>query len=464
MANPIPIVAIVGRTNVGKSTLFNAILGRREAVVQDEPGVTRDRHYVLVNRWERLFTLVDTGGLVGEDENPLQASVRQQSDIAIKEADVVLAVVDGLAGVHPQDRDVAEILRRYDDKVIWVVNKCEKGATKDDAVEFYEFAEPERLCFVSAAHRKGIRELVDCIKVRLGKAEEAPVAAPEPRIKIAVVGKPNVGKSSLINRILGEERLVTSPIAGTTRSAVNITFRRDGNLYEIVDTAGLRKRAKVEDESTERYSNLRALKALVGCDVAILVLDANEESPGEQEAKIASLIHERGRGFIIVVNKWDLVPQKSAKIAEQYEEYIREKLKFADYPPIVFVSALTGKRCPSIVDTVRRVYDNARKRVGTGELNRLLGRAFEKRPPPNYHGGPVRLLYATQVDVAPPTFTLFVNAPKHVNFSYERYIKNVIRMEFDFAGTDIRIFLRKRPPRGKKGPSKDSEETSVVEG
>ena len=197
--------------------------------------------------------------------------------------------------------------------------------------------------------------------------------------------------------------------------------------------------------------------------MAILLLDATEESPGEQEAKIASLIHERGRGFIVVVNKWDLVPQKSTKIAQQYEEFIREKLKFADYPPILFVSALTGKRCPSILDTVRRVYDNARKRVGTGELNRLLGRAFEKRPPPNYHGGPVRLLYATQIDVAPPTFTLFVNAPKHVNFSYERYMKNVIRMEFDFAGTDIRIFLRKRPPRGKKGTVSTDERVAERE-
>ena len=441
----IPTVAIVGRTNVGKSTLFNAFLGRRVSIVEDTPGVTRDRHYALIKRFEFPFTVIDTGGLVGEEGTGLEDQVRNQAEIAIEEADLVICLFDGIDGIHPQDSDVVDILRRSGKPVLWTVNKCEKPLTQTYAAEYYQLGIDE-IHFVSAAHQVGVTELAESI----GEALEInPEEIPDPEkteetiIKVAILGKPNVGKSSLINRILGEERLVTSDIAGTTRDSIDAFLTRDGQKFQIVDTAGLRKKANVDHESVERYSNLHALKSLASCDVAVLVIDGSQGLPTEQDTKVAALVHERGRGFIIVVNKWDDV-EKDHRTVKAFEEGIRGIMKFTPYAPILFVSALTGRRCPSILQKVKEVYLSSTTRIKTGPLNKVLGRAFEIKPPPVYRGAPVKMFFATQVSVAPPEIVVFLNHPDKLGFSYERYIKNSLRKEFPFEGTDIKIIFKRK--------------------
>jgi GTP-binding protein len=479
MNNPprkVPVICIVGRTNVGKSSLFNALVGARKAVIKDSPGVTRDRCYETVSRWGFAFTLIDTGALVGEESISLHKSVQEQTRIGMQEADLIIVVFDGLHGLHPQDADVFNLVREFEKPVIWVANKCEKPATALAAHELYALGISDLLC-LSAAHRRGVRDLVAQIAERLEidrsrqttvsnddeteevladdategtntsaesveEGEETSIDPTKP-IKVAILGKPNVGKSSLVNKLLGEERLVVSPIAGTTRDSVSSEIRRDDRIFTFVDTAGLRKKAGVDDGSIERFSNLRALRTLAQSDVAVFVLDASEGIPTEQDARIVGLVHERGKGLVIVVNKWDLI-EKEPRTAEGFRLAIRRVFKFVEYAPVIFVSAKTGQRCVSILDMVREVHDNSLLRIKTGELNRVLERAFNYKPPPVYRGAPVKLLYATQVGVAPPTITLFVNYPERLSFSYERYLKNALRRYYPFSGTDIKLVFRRR--------------------
>ncbi len=448
MARRIPLVAIVGRTNVGKSTLFNAIAGRRLAIVEDTPGVTRDRSYSLVKRHGFLFNLVDTGGVVGDEDATLQALVREQAEVAVGEADLVIALFDGVEGVHPLDWEVADLVRRSGKPILWVVNKCEKGEHQIAASEFHSLGADE-LHILSAAHYQGLRELIEKIEAHLQQtAGKLSTEAPEEElpVRVAIIGKPNVGKSTLINRILGEPRLVTSDVAGTTRDSIDVKVRREGRDFVFVDTAGLRKRAKVEDGSVERYSTLRTLRAVAGCDVGVLVIDATHGIPTEQDAKIGGIIHERGKGFVIVVNKWDLI-EKDHTSVHAFTTAIREVFKFAKYCPIIFVSALTGRRCPSVLETVAEVYDARKLRIKTSDLNRVLRAAFDRRPPPVYRGQPIKLQFAVQAGIEPPTFVLFLNHPSRLGFGYERYIKNALRDEYPFPGVDIKINFRKKSAR-----------------
>lgn len=447
----IPLIAIVGRTNVGKSTLFNAILGHRKAIVEDVAGVTRDRQYTLVTRHAHPFTLVDTGGLVGDEDQTMQEVVREQSEIAIEEADLIVCVFDGLYGVHEDDKVVTDVLRKSNKPVVWVVNKCEKPATEQQSSEFYALGIDELVC-ISAAHYLGVPELIARVTGWIGEHQNLISTLPErdgDAIHVAIIGRPNVGKSTLLNKLTGEDRLVTSNQAGTTRDSIDIEMIREGQRYVITDTAGLRKKARIEDHTVERYSNLRTLRSLVKSDVAVLLIDATSGAPTEQDTKLAGLIHERGRGFVIVVNKWDAI-EKDHTTVKVYEEAVRQTFKFAPYAPILFVSALSGRRCPSILETAKRVAESAGERIQTAQLNKVIRGAFERRPPPVYRGEPIKFFFSTQVSVTPPTIVIVVNHPRRINFSYERYVRNQIREQFPFEGNNIRIIWRKKGEKDER--------------
>lgn len=448
MTTHIPTISIVGRTNVGKSTLFNIIAGRKLSIVEDSPGVTRDRSYVYVKRHKFPFILVDTGGLVGEEDGDFAGSVRAQAEIAISESDIILAVLDGVDGVHPQDSDVVNYLRKSEKPVIWIVNKCEKPETELRSGEFYALGIDEPIC-ISAAHNLHIDAIMRRLWIELGFNEETTFTKPEESdtaIRVAIIGKPNVGKSTLVNRLLGEDRLITSPVSGTTRDQIDIRFVYDGQEFLFVDTAGLRKKSKIDSGTIERFSNLRTLRALAQCDVAVLLIDATLGVPTDQDQKIASLAHERGKALVVVVNKWDAI-EKDHKTAKEFKDTLFDKLRFCKYAPVLFVSALTGKRCQSIFSKVVEVLESTRRRVTTSELNKILEKAFRKNPPPVHRGVAIKLFFATQIEVAPPTFLLFVNYPRSISGAYQRYVRNTIRDAFGFDGTDIRIILRKRTQR-----------------
>jgi GTP-binding protein len=467
----LPTVCIVGRTNVGKSTLFNALAGKRKAVVKDQPGVTRDRCYEVVTRFDFPFTLIDTGALVGEENIALHQSVREQSELAIRQSDVVIVVFDGLHGLHPLDGEVVDLMRQIGKPTIFVANKCEKPSAALTATELYGLG-IEEIIPISAAHRRGIRdllakltELIKPVELNLGNStddlddsapsvvmassDELPCEAVESSqhdtstINMAIIGKPNVGKSTFVNALLGEERMITSPMAGTTRDSIKTSLVRNGREFEIVDTAGLRKKAGVVENTVERFSNIRTLRSLAQSDVAVFLLDAAEGIPTEQDARIVGLAHEKGKSLVIIVNKWDLI-EKDAKVAEAYRRAIRSVFKFAAYAPVLFVSAKTGLRCLSVLDTVELVHKAATQRLSTAEVNKLFTEAFAQRPPPVYRGQPIKLLYATQVATRPPTFAVFVNHPDRLRFNYERYLKNVVRKAVDFPGNDVRILFRRR--------------------
>jgi GTP-binding protein len=481
--NSLPTICIVGRTNVGKSTLFNALAGRRKAVVKDQPGVTRDRYYELVTRFDFPFTLIDTGALIGEENLVLHEAVKQQTELAMRQSDLIIVVFDGLHGLHPLDSEVVDLVRQMEKPTIYVANKCEKPSSAITATELYGLG-LEEIIPLSAAHRRGIRELLAKMEELVGSSglkgeladgedesytvvdedesfaenledveipeseEEEPAVLvqeddPERAINIAIIGKPNVGKSTFANRLLGEDRLITSPIAGTTRDSIKCDFIRNGQKFEIVDTAGLRKKAGVKDDTVERFSNIRTLRSLAQSDVAVFLLDASEGIPTEQDARIVGLAHEKGKSLVIVVNKWDLI-EKDPRIAEEYRHAIRMTFKFAAYAPVIFVSALTGLRCLSVFDEVSRVYSAARVRLTTGQVNKLFTDAFNSKPPPVYRGVPIKLLYATQVAANPPTFAVFVNHPERLRFNYERYLKNTVRRHYPFPGSDVRILFRRR--------------------
>lgn len=466
MSRKVPVVAIVGRSNVGKSTLFNTLLGRRKSIIKDEAGVTRDRAYGLVKKDDITFSLIDTAGLFSnpkEKKNPLEDKVETQTRLAIEESDLLIVLFDGKSGVHPADREMVNLIRRSKKPALWVVNKCEKPDTELAGAEFYSLG-IEDLLYISAAHRKGIKELFAALKSRLPdavKTEKRDSDSDEDDdeggqsvevINIAILGKPNTGKSTLINKLIGQNRLVTSDIAGTTRDSVDIELEYKGQKYLVIDTAGLRRKARVKDISVERYSNIRSLSALAKCDVAVLLLDATQGVPTDQDMKIAELIHERGRGLIIVVNKWDAI-EKDHKTAKAFKDQVYAAFRFTRYAPVMFVSALSGKRVHSILDKAKEVYQTAQLRVKTSELNKILNRAVGRNAPPTHRGDPVKLYFATQINTAPPTFVLFFNHPRKVDAAYQRYLKNALRDEFSFQGSDIKLLLRKRSDRAEAAGS-----------
>lgn len=546
-----PNIAIVGRPNVGKSTLFNRILGQRKAIVEDFPGVTRDRLYAFVERFSIPFLLVDTGGITDEPENDIEREVVAQTLLAAEEADIVLCLFDGASGYHDADRAVVDMLRRRNKPVVYAVNKCDGAEQFARVVDFYQLGVDE-LNDISALHGRKVDQLVEAVlktlpsyelalqelklrEERIQKAQEeasriaaefdaqeetehlqddeeyepyipdedeeermprfAPVYLPGEEtaseveydrehgtlaldeskpsmvrtpamtwqealskddreeaeeeivhslenIRVSVVGRPNVGKSTLLNTLVGERRAITSPVAGTTRDSLDVEIKRDGQKFVIVDTAGLRKKGKIEENSIERFSALRSLGALSACDVAVVVLDASEGLT-DQDEKIAGLAHEQGKGLVIAVNKWDLV-EKDHKTVHAFTKRIREMLRFAPYAPIIFLSALSGRRCPKVLDEVKKVALERTKRISTRQLNQTLEQAIRRKALPMYRGRPLKLYYAVQVDSCPPRIALFFNYPKEVHFSYFRYLKNTIRDEFGFEGTDVKLMARRR--------------------
>lgn len=446
----IPVVALIGRTNVGKSSLFNAIVGHRVAIVEDTPGVTRDRHMAIVNRYETPFWIIDTGGILGDEDDNYQDMVREQALLAVDEADIVLCVFDGIHGPHKDDEEVVRILRKSGKPIIWVINKTEKKDAELQATEFYAYGIEDPI-LVSAAHRLRIGEVTARIKSlsETLKNLSGPVPEDDQGLKIALVGKPNVGKSTLINRFIGKPRLLVADQAHTTRDAIDITFKFNGQPVTVVDTAGLRKKAKVEDGSIERFSTLRTTQAIAGSDVVIVVLDATEGIPSDQDKRIALVAHERGKGLIFVLNKWDAV-EKDYKSVKEFEGALREAFKFAPYAPILFASGLTGKRCPNIIEKAFEVQKNRTTRIPTNKLNTLLQIAFKRSTPPTYRTEPIRLYFTTQIGETPPTILVFVNHPRALGDVYERYLRKAIREEYPLEGTDIRILFKKKTEKAAR--------------
>ncbi|MCF6093527.1 ribosome biogenesis GTPase Der [Microaerobacter geothermalis] len=432
------VVAIVGRPNVGKSTLFNRLVGERIAIVEDRPGVTRDRIYSKAEWLDRTFHLIDTGGIEIEGEDEFLLQVRQQAELAIHEADVIIFMVDGKSGLMPSDHEIAKILYKSKKPVVLAVNKVDNPNMFHQVYEFYElgFGEP---IGISSSHALGIGDLLDEVIQYFPENDDDDYG--EEVIKVSLIGRPNVGKSSLVNAILGEERVIVSPIAGTTRDAIDTPFEIGDQKYVLIDTAGMRKRGKVY-ERTEKYSVLRALKAIERSDVALVVLDG-DQGIIEQDKKIAGYAHQSGRGVIIVVNKWDIV-EKDDKTMQRFTEEIRTEFQFLDYAPILFVSAKTKRRVSAILPKINEVAEHHSMRVSTSVLNDLLADAIALNPPPADKGRRLKIYYITQVAVKPPTFVVFVNEPELMHFSYERYLENKIRESFVFEGTPIRIFTRKK--------------------
>ena len=435
-----PLVAIVGRPNVGKSTFFNQMVGKRIAIVEDTPGVTRDRVYADCEWQNYKFTLIDTGGIDPNSDDPLLKQMRRQAEIAIETCDVILFFVDGKAGMTADDEDVADMLRKSGKPVMLVVNKIDNVKRMDDIYEFYNLGIGDPIG-VSSVNLLNFGDLLEelCKLFPDPDAEDEDVGA----IQIAVVGKPNVGKSSLVNRILGEDRVMVSDIAGTTRDAIDTRFTdEDGQDYVIIDTAGIRRKRAIEDESLERYSVLRAIAAIRRCDVALLLIDA-EDGVTEQDTKIAGIIADEGKAVIVVVNKWD-IPEKDTGTLEKYRKEVLEDLKFMDYAPVLFISALTGQRVHTVLEAVDQAYAQASKRIPTGLLNDVLGDAQIALQPPMSGGRRLKIYYGTQISVCPPTFALFVNDEQLMHFAYQRYLENQLRKAFDFSGTPIHFALRQR--------------------
>ncbi len=429
-----PLIAVVGRPNVGKSTLFNRIAGSRIAIVEDVPGVTRDRIYADCEWCGRAFTLIDTGGLELKSEDEMWSHIREQAQIAVDSADAILYVVDGKTGLTTDDSLVCGFLRKSGLPVVLAVNKVD-NVVDDASYEFYAlgFGEPHA---VSAEQGKGIGDLLDAL---MEVVPSAPVEEDPERIKIAIVGKPNAGKSSIANRLLGYDRSIVSDIAGTTRDAVDTALNVGDDKYLIIDTAGMRKK-KAVDEGVERYSVMRSILAIRRADVALIVCDASTGLT-EQDVRIAGMVHEEGKPSVIVMNKWDLVDKDSYTV-NTFEKKLREDLKYMDYFKSVYISAASGKRVDSLLPMAAEAVANSRKRISTGLLNEVLGDAIRISEPPSYLGRRLKIFFVTQVSVAPPTFVLKVNDPTLMHFSYKRYLENALRKSFDFSGTPIRLLVR----------------------
>lgn len=433
-----PIVAIVGRPNVGKSTLFNQLAGRRISIVEDTPGVTRDRIYADAQWLNTTFTMIDTGGLDPASQDELLQQMRYQAEIAIETADVILFITDGKEGVTPTDTEVANLLRKTKKPVVLAVNKIDTFEEESNIYEFYNLGIGEPMA-VSASHKRGLGDLLDEIHSHFPPAAEE--EEDDDVIRIAVVGKPNVGKSSIVNQLLGEERVIVSDIPGTTRDAVDTPLIVDGRKYLIIDTAGIRRKSRIS-ENLERYSVIRALGAIRRCDVALIVIDATQQVT-EQDVKIAGLVHEEGKGSILVINKWDAV-EKQTSTMNKYRRRLMTDFSFMTYAPSVFVSAKTGQRINRIIELVNYVYNSCTFRISTGVLNDVLADAIAVNEPPADKGRRLKILYGTQVSIKPPAFVLFVNDPELMHYSYERYLENHFRKTFGLEGTPIHIIVREK--------------------
>ena len=437
--NKKPIVAVVGRPNVGKSTLFNALAGKRISIVNDTPGITRDRIYADVSWLDRPFTLIDTGGIEPDSRDIILSQMREQAQIAIDTADVILFMVDVKQGLVDADAKVADLLRRSHKPVVLAVNKVDHfDKYMADVYEFYNLGigDPHP---ISAANQLGIGDLLDVVMAELGdkKGEEEE----EDKIRVAIVGKPNVGKSSLINKLIGENRLIVSEIAGTTRDAVDTPVIRNGQEYVFIDTAGLRRKNKIKEE-LEKYMIVRTVSAVERADIVVLLIDA-VEGVTEQDAKIAGIAHERGKAVIIAVNKWDAI-EKNDKTTKEYTQKIRNILSYMPYAEITFISALTGQRLSKLYDLIDMASENHAMRVATGVLNEIMSEAVALQQPPSDKGKRLKLFYITQVGVKPPAFVIFVNDKELMHFSYTRYIENKIREAFGFRGTPLKFIIRER--------------------
>lgn len=434
----LPVVAIVGKPNVGKSTIFNRLAGERIAIVEDQPGITRDRIYCRSEWNGREFHLIDTGGLEFGEQDEILDHIKNQAELAIEEADVILFVVDGRDGLTGNDEEVARLLHRSNKPVILAVNKIDDVKYKDVMYEFYQLGF-EHVIPVSSIHGTGTGDMLDALVDHFPDKEEEEYD--EDTIRVSLIGRPNVGKSSLVNAILGEQRVIVSPVAGTTRDAIDTPFEYEGQEYVLIDTAGIRKRGKVY-ESIEKYSVLRALKAIERSDVCLIVIDG-ERGIAEQDKKIAGYAHEAGCAAIFVVNKWDAV-EKDDKTMNRFSQKIRDHFQFMDYAPILFVSAKTKQRVRQILPMVSEVAEHHAMRITTSVLNQVIHDALMTTPPPQDRGRRLRIQYSTQVSVKPPTFVLFVNDPELAHFSYIRYLENQLRNAFSFKGTPMRIILRKK--------------------
>jgi len=435
-----PLVAVVGRPNVGKSTFFNKIAKKRISIVEDTPGVTRDRIYADCEWLNHKFTLIDTGGIEPKTDDIMLKQMRRQAEVAIETCDVILFFTDGRTGLTADDEDVAVMLRKSGKPVILVVNKVDHVSMTDTIYDFYALGLGDPFP-ISSVNLMGLGELLDEMVAHFpeGKSTDE---EDEHTIQIAVVGRPNVGKSSLVNKILGQERSMVSNIAGTTRDAIDTAFTRDGQRYNIIDTAGIRRKRAIEEESIERYSIVRALTAVRRCDVALIVINA-EDGVTEQDTKVAGYVHEEGKAAIIVVNKWDAV-EKDTNTMEAYRKQVIEDLKFMDYAPVIFISALTGQRVPKVLEHVKAVYEQTSRRITTGLLNDILADATAALQPPSSSGRRLKIYYATQQSACPPTFVFFVNDEGLMHFAYQRYLENQFRKSFGFEGTPLKFILREK--------------------
>ena len=437
---PKPIVAIVGRPNVGKSTLFNKLIGERRSIVEDTPGVTRDRIYAEAEWDGHRFILIDTGGIEPKSEDTILKQMRTQAEIAVATADVIIFMCDIRAGLLADDRDIAVMLKKSGKPIVLAVNKMDRvGDVPFEFYEFYELGFDRDPIALSSLHGTGSGDLLDAIIEQCDFSDEG--EDDDLVINVAVIGKPNAGKSSIINRMCGEDRVIVSDIAGTTRDAVDTRIENSHGIYNFIDTAGIRRKSKVEDR-IEKFSVLRANMAVERADVCLLMIDA-KDGVTEQDEKIAGIAHEAGKATIIVINKWDSI-EKDNSTVNTYNKEIRTALAYMPYAPIIYVSALTGQRCDNIYELINEVYAEARKRVNTGTLNDLLNDAMTRVQPPSDKGKRLKLYYMTQTNVAPPTFVIFCNSEELFHFSYQRYIENCLRDAFGYRGTPIKLVIRQK--------------------
>jgi GTP-binding protein len=437
-----PVVAIVGRPNVGKSTLFNRILGQRKAIVEDFPGVTRDRNYAEISRFAVPFTLIDTGGFEPVSQERLLVQMREQSQLAVEEADLIIFLLDAKEGLTPSDLEVASLLRRVEKPVLYVVNKVDGEKQEAGISEFYALG-IEEIFSVSAEHGRGIDDLMEAVLSHLPPSRAREEDGDE--IRLAVVGRPNVGKSSLVNRLLGFERVVANPVAGTTRDSIDTPFVYNRQRYLLIDTAGIRRKGRVS-QKLEKFTVIQALKAMDRAHVVLVVLDA-EEGITDQDLTIAGYAYEKGRAVILLVNKWDL-PEKDNSAIGRYVEKLRSSFKFLPFAPILFISAHTGQRVSRIMAQVEKIWTEFNRQIPTAALNKVLEDAVKSHPPAVYQGKRIKFFYITQTAVRPPSFLLFANKAEGVHFSYQRYLSNKLRESFGFEGTPMRLSFRDREHRG----------------
>lgn len=438
-----PIIAIVGRPNVGKSTLFNRLARRRKAIVEDQPGVTRDRNYAEIRWNERSFLLIDTGGFEPAAKEKLQQQIREQIEVAIEEADLILFLMDGREGLNPTDLDIAHYLRKISKPVFYVVNKIDGDAQEDRVLEFHRLG-VSPIYSISAEHARGVGDLMEEVQKALPPIPgEGP--AEERGIRVALVGRPNVGKSSLLNKLIGRPRMIVDDAPGTTRDAIDTALWREDHKYIFIDTAGIRRKSRTSAR-LEKYSVIQALKSIERCEVALIVIDGFQGLT-EQDTRIAEYAEENGKAMVLIVNKWDLV-QKDTQTSQMYVRRIRNEAKTLSYVPILFISALTGQRVTKIFQTIQEVIAEHRKRILTSALNEWLQEILETHPPPRCQNRAVKLYYVSQVSVAPPTFVFFTNQVKGIEASYQRFLAHQLRERWGFTGTPLRLYFR---PRKKDG-------------